>query len=280
MASAFDKIIAQDESNTTPAGGGGGQNDQSTPDDKQTELIKQLLSFTGDKAGGSSTSAGGNGESGNQDDIDFSSLFGLEEASANTNKATKPAQADDPSTTSPDNGVEAEVSEGQQFLDQINDDKIVAELINGMKPQESLALPKELAATFDAETGEFSMTPEIMTTLLQQTTLMARQQSMRQTIDLIRELVPAVIESSKTSAVGSIQNSNELNKTFTIFKDNKPLRDLAEHMAKGKTITDGEAYAQKIIKLMDSITKNELNKVNAKKPPEQGLGTFLGSVTQ
>lgn len=203
--------------------------------------------------------------------VDYSLLLGKEQPKP---KDTTTSNDDGKSTvntvTDPTPPTENE------FIKQLNDDKVIGTLLDNIKPA-TFELSKEILESFDDE-GNVTLTPELLSHTIGQATALSHRQTMSQTIDLIRELVPAITEMAEASALTKFANNQEVNKALSSFGENNTLKDLALALSKGKEIKDGESFAKSVKSLMHDINKAQLDKNEEENPAPKGLETFLDSI--
>lgn len=185
----------------------------------------------------------------------------------------------DSGTTSNTKGSQTQTPAENEFLTSLNDDKVVEALLGGIQAA-PMTLPEGFELDIDEDTGNINLTQESLNQMLQSASVASQQSSLRQTINLIRELVPAVVEQAQNSAVTHVTNTQKRNSTLSQFDNNPALKLLADKITANSVIEDDQATTDQIKQLLADIVKTENDNVNKKnKKPDRSISTFLNSVS-
>lgn len=221
----------------------------------ESTLLNSLLTTLKAAGGGTNSSNSASNEA-----LDFSSLF------ADNDPPTKKA-APAPAGGEPDAEPE---EEEVTFLSQLADDKVMGAVVNGITPSNN-PIPSSLAALFgegDDAVDSIEMTREGMAALINHTTAAASRQSMNQTINLLRQLVPALSKQTESVASQKYNVNKQMDIAMSEFNGNNELILLAQKLSKGKTIKDGRAFATQVKALMRTINSNEITTHDQARPAQ------------
>lgn len=204
---------------------------------------------------------------------DFSSLFGESGKPAGTSKTSNQSSSAKQDDIEPE---EAPADTG--FLGQLSDDKIMQGLISSVVAGND-PLPEDLQTAMFGE-GENAMdsielTPQGMSSLYNAAVAQATRSSMSQTINLLRQLAPALTDQAQAKAADQFQNTKQIDIAMAQFAGNKELTQLAKHLAGGKTITDGLAFAKEVKAFMHQVNNSQLRSTEETKPKQQTTKQFL-----
>lgn len=259
--SSFDAIV--DTSDTGPETTQQTVSKDNTNQQGNNDLLKNLTTLLQNKS-----PAEGEEETSK---VDYSALFGEKPKNVKAEESNKESEIDGDKVTKSEEAPE------NVFLGQLNDDAIVDKLISSTVAGQ-FDLNEAITGAFDAETGDVTMTPELLSNVVSQAVTISQQGALRQTINLIRELVPAVVEQASHTSIAQLNNKQQVERAMGKFEGNKPLQQLVEAFTKGKSVEDGEALSKQVQALMYAINKEENTKNDKDKPVERNLSTFLTSV--
>lgn len=253
LSSSFDSLLSADTS-----GEGSNSSTQkstdSTNQEGQNALLSNLITTLNQKGSGPE----GSDSSESTKAVDFSELFADGDAPAKP--APQPVAGGEPDA--------APSEEEVTILTQLSDDKVMGALVNGISAGNA-ALPTELAALFgegDNSVDSIEMTREGMTAVMNHAVAAASRQSLNQTINLLRQVVPALSKQTETAAANKFNVTKQMDIAMSELGGNEQLIALATKLSAGKTIKNGKEFAQKIKSLMHTINNSEMTTIDKAKP--------------
>lgn len=213
------------------------------------------------------------------DEVDYSALFATAETKTapNTQTPTQPTpnqqQQQQQTKTQPESG---DVAPTPAFIAQINDDKIVDQLVEGIGLPE-VQLPAGMQEALDAG-EEVEMNAKNIQAIMQQGARVAQQQSLNQVVGLVRELIPALIEQAQHAAAKNVTSKQNRTKVQQELSNNPDLARLVDTLTAGKEVQDPELVVKQAKQLMASINKNQLATVKRPESQDRSRETFLSSM--
>lgn len=200
-------------------------------------------------------------------------LFGLGEES-DTKAVAAPKAAPEVSTKAPAQDTPA-AQQGNQFITDLNDDAKMLEQIKAMQaPAVQLSLPPGLEPE---EGGDYVLSKELLESVMSQAAFTAQQQSRIQTVQLVRELIPALIEQANASAVDTISSRQEESTMLSLMEGNEPLQLLAKQLVSSGKVKNGKEAASHIFEMLNDVNTKQQAKLEVGKPQDRSLDTWLKS---
>lgn len=196
-------------------------------------------------------------QGGEQQAPDFSNLF-ADAAAPSTATATTTAPATAPANSG--DSTSAPADPPPTFLDQLVDDNFMSAVVNQIVPS-TAPLSADLASLFgegDAAVDSIELSRDSMALLVNNITAAATRQSMNNTVNMLRELVPALSQQTTQIAANNYTQTKQMDIISAELGDNKELIQLAGILSKGKTISDGKGFAKQVKQLMHTINSNQL----------------------